>query len=229
VPLEPEQQKALAARTAAELVQDGQIVGLGTGTTVAYLLEALGERVRAGLRFIAVPTSRETARLATVRGIPLTSLDDHPRLDIDIDGADEVDPNLNLIKGRGGALLREKLVAAASGRFVVIADESKLVTRLGEHMPVPVEVVPFGWTVTLAALSRLGAVTKLRGEKTPFHTDNGNLIIDCRFAPQAAPNELAAQVKALPGVVEHGWFLGMASLAVIAHAGGTVTRLERGT
>ena len=226
--LDVEQQKALAAGEAAKLVQDKQIVGLGSGTTVAHLLQSLARRVHEeGLRFTGVPTSQETAHSATTLGLAITDLEQHPRLDIDIDGADELDPRLNLIKGHGGALLREKIVAAAAGRFIVIADQSKCVERLGQHKQVPIEVVEFGWTVTRAALDRIGAQTELRGGDQPFHTDNGNLILDSRFPSHSALAEIAARVKALPGVVEHGFFLGMASSAIVGRADGSVKRIEK--
>lgn len=220
-----DQQKRLAATAAAQIVRDGQIVGLGSGTTVIFLLEALAERVRAGLRFVGVPTSDATARLAARWGLSLGRLDEYPRLDLDIDGADEIDPALNLIKGLGGALLREKLVARAAGRFVVVVDERKPVQRLGESARVPVEVIPFGWTQTCAALMRLGAAAELRGPEPPFRTDSGNYILDCRFTDLSDPAPVAAQIKSITGVVEHGLFLGMASEAFIGHADGSVEHL----
>jgi ribose 5-phosphate isomerase A len=227
VPLSTEEQKQIAAQAAADLVQEGQTIGLGSGTTAAYLLQALAVRVSNGLRFVGVPTSEETGRAAASLGLTIAGLDQHPSLDVDIDGADEIDPQLNLIKGHGGAHLREKIVAVASQRMIVIADESKLVARLGERMPVPVEVVPFGLDVTRLALTQLGAQTVLRGGEEPFRTDNGNLIVDCRFTSDASPGELAPQIKLLPGVVEHGYFLDLASVVLIGHADGSVQRLER--
>jgi ribose 5-phosphate isomerase A len=227
VPLSTEDQKQIAAKAAADLVEDGQIVGLGSGTTAAYLLEALGERVRQGLRLIGVPTSEQTGRLAASLGLTVAGLDQYPSLDIDIDGADEIDPQLNLVKGHGGAHLREKIVAVASRRMIVIADESKLVSRLGDHMPVPVEVVPFGRVVTQSALSQLGAQAMLRGGEHPFLTDNGNVIYDCHFPNGATPQDLAGRIKQIPGVVEHGYFLSIASIVLIGHADGSVERLDR--
>lgn len=223
--LDLEQQKALAAGAAAALVEDGQIVGVGTGTTMAYLIEALAERTRAGLRFLSVATSDSTERAAQAAGLALTSLEQHPILDLDIDGADEVDPRLNLIKGRGGALLREKIVACASRRFIVVVDESKPVRRLGGRSTVPVEVVPFGWMATQRTIEALGAVAVLRRADQPFRTDNGNFILDCRFADLSNPTVLARRLKALPGVIEHGLFLGLASLVLVGHADGTLTTM----
>jgi ribose 5-phosphate isomerase A len=227
VALDQEQQKALAAQAAAKLIEDGQVIGLGSGTTVAYLLQALGDRVRGGLRCTGVPTSEETARVAASLGIAVSTLEEHPSLDLDLDGADEVDPALNLIKGKGGALLREKIVASAARRLVIIVDQSKLVEHLGGSAPVPVEIVPFGWSVTLAALRAVGATGEIRGGKEPYRTDNGNLIVDCHFADLVDPNEIATRMNAIPGVVGHGLFLGMASVVIAGHADGHVSRKER--
>jgi ribose 5-phosphate isomerase A len=227
MPLDGEQQKALVSSVAAELVEDGQVIGLGTGTTVAYLIDALGARVRAGLRFTAVPTSENTERAARAAGLTLAGLDRHPLLDLDLDGADEVDPRLDLIKGRGGALLREKIVACAARRFIVLVDEAKPVQRLGERMTVPVEIVPFGWTATLRRLEQLGATAVLRGGEQPLRTDNGNFVLDCRFSDLTDPAPLAAAVKAVSGVVEHGLFLGLASQVLVGRADGSVTSMER--
>jgi ribose 5-phosphate isomerase A len=227
VTLDAEQQKALAAGVAARMVQDGQIVGLGTGTTVAYLLAALAERVREGLRFVGLCTSERTESIARAAGITLSNLEHYPRLDLDIDGADQVDPHLNLLKGRGGALLREKIIANAARRFIVVVDESKLVHHLGEPPCLPVEIVPFGWSSTRTALENLGAEAEIRGgELTPFRTDNGNFILDCRFRTFAHPSQVAARIKALPGVIEHGFFLGLASVVLVGHADGTVSSME---
>lgn len=175
-----------------------------------------------GLRFTGVPTSTDIALLARQLGLQIGDLDRFPALDLAIDGADEVDPAFNLIKGLGGALLGEKLVANAARRFVIIVDESKLVQRLGERARVPVAVVPFGWTHTQAALQRLGAEAELRGGDQPFRTDGGHYILDCRFADLSAPARLAGEVKAITGVVEHGLFLGMATEVLVARADGAV-------
>jgi ribose 5-phosphate isomerase A len=227
VPLSTEEQKQIAANAAAHLVEDGQVVGLGSGTTAAYLLESLAERARGGLRIVGVPTSEQTGRAAADLGLTVAGLDQYPTLDLDIDGADEIDPQLNLVKGHGGAHLREKIVAVASQRMLVIADESKLVARLGDHKPVPVEVVPFGREVTRIALTKLGAQLTLRGGEQPFITDNGNVIYDCRFPSGAAPQDLAGRIKQIPGVVEHGYFLNIASIVLVGHSDGSVERLER--
>ncbi len=221
-----EQQKREAARYAADLVADGMRVGLGTGTTARFLVEGLVERVRAGLHFTGVPTSDEIAALAMGEGLSLATLDDCPHLDMTIDGADEVDPQLNLIKGRGGALTREKLVALAAARYVIIVDESKLVDRLGDHHPVPVEVVPFGWVTTRGRLETLGLDCTLRGGDKPFVTDNGNYILDCRPCAgcDLADPATANAIKLQTGVLEDGLFLGMAPLVVIGMAHGVETR-----
>src|SRR6266480_923516 len=176
--------KQLAGEAAAKLIEDGMVIGLGSGSTAAYLIYALARRIQAGLSIVgAVPTSKVTGELARDLGIPLTDLDTHPELDLDIDGADEIDEQLNLVKGGGGALLREKIVAAASRRFVVIADITKLVKQLGRGAPVPVEVIPLALTPVSRRLEALGAGVRVRqlGE-TRYYTDNGNLIVDCFFA-----------------------------------------------
>ena len=224
--------KIAAARYAAALVEDGMVVGLGSGSTAALFVRALGERVRDGLNIIGVPTSDATAALAHAEGIALATLEEYPRLDMDIDGADAVDPALNLLKGLGGALLREKIVAAAAARFVVIVDESKIVGSLAGAPLVPIEVVPFGWSRTQAALEALGATVTQRvrrdGPATAFITDGGHYIFDCRFGDLSDPVTLAARVKALTGVVDHGLFIGMAGLAVVGMAGGGVRVMNKG-
>src|SRR5579875_2843429 len=218
--------KIAAARYAAGLVEDGMIVGLGSGSTAALFVEALGERVRAGLRVTGVPTSQATEQLARGLGIALATLEEYPRLDLDVDGADAVDPALNLLKGLGGALLYEQIVAAAATRFVVIVDESKIVTALSQTPLVPVEVVPFGWSRTQAELEDLGAaVTRRRRPDDPaaaFITDGGHVVLDCRFADLSDPVAMAARIKGLTGVVDHGLFIGMANLAIVGAADGTV-------
>jgi ribose 5-phosphate isomerase A len=203
------------------------VVGLGSGRTAAAFIRALGERVRAGLRVLGIPTSEHTARLARAEGIALTTLEEHPRPEIAVDGADAIDPALQLLKGRGGALVREKIVATAAARFVVVVDEQKVVGTLAESPVVPVEVVPFGWSRTLALLESLGAVGTRRmrsgaGAGRPFESDNGNHVLDCRFADFSAPADLAARIKSLPGVVDHGLFVDLASQVIVGHADGRV-------
>ena len=217
--------KRRAAERALDWVEDGMVLGLGTGSTVRHFLELLGERLRDGaLKDVTgVPTSWDTAERATALGIPLVTLEERPRLDLAVDGADEVDPGLDLIKGLGGALLWEKIVAAAAGQLVVIVDDSKLVQRLGEKAPLPVEVVPFGWTTHLSALERLGARAVLRVDAAgkPFVTDGGHYILDCRFESGIPdPAALDAALQRRPGVVETGLFLGMADAVVVAGEAG---------
>lgn len=219
-----EELKRLAGYYAAEFVQDGQIVGLGSGSTARYATLRVAERLREGsLRgILAIPTSEETAALAQREGIPLTTLDEHPVVDITLDGADEIDPELNVIKGLGGFLLREKIVAFATRLEVIVADGSKWVPRLGTRGPVPVEVARFGWQNTLRALERTGAKAALRRRNgEPYITDEGHLIIDCLYEGGIAdPVWLHQTLNSIPGVVENGLFLGMVHRAVIASAEG---------
>jgi ribose 5-phosphate isomerase A len=217
--------KRKAAERAAEWITDGITLGLGTGSTVRHLLDVIAERRAAGewRAVVGVPTSVDTERRAAALGIPLATLAERPRIDLTIDGADEVDPELRLIKGLGGALLREKIVAAASARLVIVADDSKVVDRLGTKAPLPVEVDPFGEPVQPAFLRGLGCEPVLRRTAggDPFVTDGGNHILDCRFAGGIADPEAIERALALrPGVVESGLFLGMATAAVIAGANG---------
>jgi ribose 5-phosphate isomerase A len=219
--------KEMAARAALDLVTDGMKLGLGTGSTAARFVNGLGERVAAGLKVICVPTSEATREQAERLGIPLTTLDDTPQLDLTVDGADEIDDQLRMIKGGGGALLREKIVATASDRVVIVADESKVVAKLGAF-PLPVEVVRFGLLATMRLMEALaaevgceGAVRIRSGQgQTPFVTDQGNLIVDCVFGSIAEPEVLAFALKRVPGVVEHGLFLGLADLAIVAGSSG---------
>jgi len=215
--------KREAAAGALEFVRPGMRLGLGTGSTAKPFVEMLGERVRAGLDVIAVPTSEATRALAEQCGIRLTTLDESPALDLTIDGADEIAPDLALIKGGGGALLREKIVAAASARMVVIADSSKWVAVLG-RFPLPIEVVPFGLGATERAVAAAIAATgnsgplALRRDKAghAFVTDGGHFILDAALQKIADPRSLADRLAAIPGVVEHGLFIGLAQVAVIA-------------
>ena len=218
--------KKQAAEAALAHVRGGMRLGLGTGSTAAHFIEGLAERVRAGLAVLAVPTSEQTARLATQAGIELSTLDETPRLDLTVDGADEIGPNLVLIKGGGGALLREKIVAHASERMLVIADESKVVGSLGVF-PLPIEVVAFGLAATRIAIETAASRLDLAGELTlrehsgrTFQTDSGNFILDASFGPISDPEALASAFAAIPGVVEHGLFIGLASSALVAGTGG---------
>lgn len=222
----PDPGKLAAAEAAAALVEDGMLLGLGTGSTAALFIEALGRRVRAeGLRVRAIATSEASARQAGALGIPLLA-ESERGLDLAVDGADEVDPHLQLIKGRGGALVREKLVAESARRFVVVVDPSKLVERLGRS-ELPVEVLPFLWRRTAERLGSLGATWALRGgEEAPFVSDNGNLVVDLAFEGGIEDAiGLGAALKAMTGVVDHGLFLGLADLCLVGEAGG-VRRLR---
>jgi ribose 5-phosphate isomerase A len=216
--------KKAAAEAAAKLVETGMVVGLGTGSTASFVVSELGRRVsQEGLRIIGIPTSERTAEQARSLKIPLATLAEHTEIDLTIDGADEVERGtLYLIKGHGGALLREKIVAAASKRMAVVADETKLVERLGTHFSVPVEVVPFGWQATKRKLSQLGANPTLRlgADKRPYVTDGGHYIVDCAYGPMQAPKEVAHHLDHVVGAVEHGLFLGFASQVFIGgHSG----------
>jgi ribose 5-phosphate isomerase A len=201
------------------------VVGLGTGSTAVYAVRRIGRLLADGRlqNILAVPTSEATAREAEQCAIPLVTLDEHPLVDLTIDGADEIDPQLNLLKGLGGALLREKVVAAASRRMVVVADASKQVDRLGRHAPLPVEVIPFARRPVSEYLTALGArVTERLKDGKLFVTDEGNLLLDCYFGPIADAERLAQAIRAQPGVVEHGLFLGIASQAIVASKEGIV-------
>ena len=217
------------AEHALRFVEDGHVVGLGTGHAATAFVRVLAERVRAGLRVAGVPTSEATARLARELGIPLVSLAERPVVDVALDGADEVDPGLDLVKGWGGALLREKIVADAARRFVVLVGPEKLVSTLGSRGKLPVEVVPFGAAVCGARLERLGLRPALRGgDATPFVTDSGNWIYDCAVDPIADAGWLDAALRAIPGVVATGLFLGMADVVVIDSDGRIETRVREG-
>jgi ribose 5-phosphate isomerase A len=217
--------KQEAARRALEYVRPGMKLGLGTGTTARHFVDLVGERVKAGLEVRCVGTSVATESQARGLGIPLAALDDLLELDLTVDGADEIDPKLRLIKGGGGALLREKIVAAASKRMVVIADSSKLVAELGAF-PLPVEVVPFGLASTRRHIERaaaelgLAGPIRLRGGSSPFVTDGGHYILDCSLGAIAEPERLGKTLSQIPGVVEHGLFVGFARTAIIAGAEG---------
>jgi len=228
--------KQAAAVRALDLVCDGMWLGLGTGSTAARFVEALGQKVASGLQVLCVPTSEATRAQAESLGIPLTTLDETPHLHLTVDGADEIDDQLRLIKGGGGALLREKIVATASDQMVVIADNSKLVPMLGKF-PLPLEVVRFGFAATRRLVEAMAAQAGCEGEiklrKTesgePFVSDQGNFILDCHFGSIPEPEVLGFALKRVPGVVEHGLFLGVADLAIVASKEGvTVLPPRRG-
>jgi ribose 5-phosphate isomerase A len=219
--------KRQAAARALEQVADGMKLGLGTGSTAKHFVDLLGEKVRAGMKVVGVPTSEATRAQAAQCGIALTTLDEVDRLDLTVDGADEVDPALELIKGGGGALLREKIVAAASDRMIVIADETKWVDALG-RFPLPVEVIPFGFGATRHALERAFAEAGVSGQMGVrkakdghvFVTDGGHWIVDAHLGRIADPPRLARLLNVIPGVVEHGLFIGLASTVILAGAQG---------
>jgi ribose 5-phosphate isomerase A len=222
-----ETQKRAAAARALELVEPGMRLGLGTGSTARHFVELLGERVRAGLRVVAVPTSEVTQRDAQRLGVPLTTLEETPALDLTVDGADEISPDLSLIKGGGGALLREKIVASASARMVVIADESKWVATLG-RFPLPIEVVPFGLAATRRAVEAAAAAAHCPGpavlrqtkDGLPFVSDCGHWILDAALGRIPDPGALADRLARIAGVVEHGLFIGLAQTAILASLDG---------
>lgn len=211
-----DQEKQAVARAAVELVESGSVVGLGSGSTSTYAIRFLAERVQKGLKIIGVPTSQKSKELAEQLGIPLATLEEEPDIDIDIDGADEIDPQLNLIKGGGGAFLREKIIASVSRRFVVIADSAKQVKRLGKF-PLPVEVISFAQSLIKPRIEALGARVSLRSYAygNPYVTDEGHHILDCSFGEIADPPALAEALRRIPGVVEHGLFIGMAEMALV--------------
>jgi len=212
-----DQEKEAAARASLRFVKDGQVVGLGTGSTASHFIKLLGEQVKNGLRVRGIPTSVRSRELAESLGIPLTTLDECQEIAVTVDGADEVDPQLRLIKGGGGALLREKIVASATRQMVVVADATKQVQRLGKF-PLPVEVIKFAQALVAKRISALGAAVQLRTgtDGKPFMTDENNHIRDCRFGEIQDPDGLARQLSDMPGVVEHGLFIGMASVVLFA-------------
>lgn len=221
--------KHMVGEEAAKLIEEGMVIGLGSGSTATFLIYALARRIQNGLRIVgAVPTSQATEQLAGSLDIPLTNLDAHPELDLDIDGADEIDEQLNLIKGGGGALLREKVVASGAKRFIVIGDITKQVPRLGIKTPLPIEVIPFAATPVSRRLETLGVSVQVRqlGNQA-YLTDNGNMILDCSFPNGIAdPQQVHTYIKSIVGVVETGLFLNMAEQALIGGPNG-VTYLKR--
>jgi len=213
--------KEMAAREAVKYVEEGMVVGLGSGTTATIAIKLLGEKVRDGLTIIGIPTSKESEKVAESMGIPIGELRAQPPVDLTIDGADEVDPNLNLIKGLGGALVREKIVASHSNLEIIVADDSKMVERLGQKAPVPVEVLRFAHEATIGKLQKLGCACRVRFRNDQqFVTDNGNLIVDCRFTAIEDPKRLEAAINMIPGVVDNGLFLGMADKVILATSDG---------
>jgi ribose 5-phosphate isomerase A len=209
-------EKLEAARVAIGFVRDGEVVGLGSGSTASIVIRLLAERVRSGLRIRGVATSAHSERLARKMGIPLTTLDKIQQIDVTIDGADEVDPQFRLIKGGGGALLREKIVASASRKMVIVADSSKCVRALG-RFPLPVEIIPFAAALVKKNIAALGATVRLRknAKGKPYVTDEGHYILDCHFGRISNPSVLARKLEQMPGVVEHGLFIGYADVVVI--------------
>jgi ribose 5-phosphate isomerase A len=215
--------KRLAAAEAVKLVKNGMVVGLGTGSTTRYAIDRIGERLKDGSLsdIVGIPTSSGSERLARQLGIPLSTLQDHPVIDLTIDGADEVGPDLALIKGQGGALLHEKVVACASRRLIIIVDDSKLVTVLGSRSPLAIEVVRFGWGTYLEALGAFGCkpIRRMQGAE-PYLTDEGNYIVDCHFTRIDDPVKMERELNLIPGVVENGIFNGLASLVYVASESG---------
>lgn len=235
--MEREELKKLAGEEAVKHVEDGMIVGLGTGSTVEYTICKLGELVRNGLKIECIPTSIHTKRRAKEENIPLTTLEEHPEIDVTIDGADEVDGFLNLIKGGGGALTREKIIAFNSKKVIIIVDDSKVVKALGIDIPLPVEVVKFGWQATKKSLEQFGwqpakqsldeiactvELRKVMGDE-PFITDNGNYILDCEFQRIDNPEELEKEINNVPGVVENGLFIGLVHEVIVGGKQGILT------
>ncbi|MGH9497495.1 MAG: ribose-5-phosphate isomerase RpiA [Candidatus Sulfotelmatobacter sp.] len=222
-----DQEKEAAARASLKFVKDGQVVGLGTGSTAAYFIKLLGAQIKNGLRVRGIPTSVRSKELAESLGIPLTTLDECQQIDVTVDGADEVDPQLRLIKGGGGALLREKVVASATRQQVIVADATKQVQHLGKF-PLPVEVIRFAQALVAKRIAALGADVQERSgaDGKPYLTDENNHILDCRFGEIRDPEGLARELNAMPGVVEHGLFVGLASVALFAR-GSEIIELRR--
>jgi ribose 5-phosphate isomerase A len=218
-----DREKDAAAKASLRYVNDGDIVGLGTGSTAAFMVRALAEKLRAGLKIVGIPTSKRTEELAASLGIAVTTLDEYQDINVTIDGADEFDSQLRLIKGGGGALLREKIVASASRKLVIIADSSKQASKLG-RFPLPVEVIPFAEKLVARKIVAMGAQVKLReyAYGNPFVTDEGHHILDCHFGEIDDPEKIGSELSFMPGIVEHGLFLNMASVVVVGKADGVV-------
>ena len=220
-------QKKLAAGQAVEEVQSGMVVGLGTGSTIYYALLKLGERIREGLKIVGIPTSERTEAIAAEQGIPLSTLAKHTAIDLTIDGADEVDANLDLIKGGRGALVREKIIAHASKRLVIVVDESKISQVLGANFFLPVEIVQFNWMATQRAVNQICGKSTLRcADQKPFVSDNGNYILDCHFGEIPHPAQTELQLNNIPGVVENGLFVNRADKVIIGTTSGIQIRTK---
>ena len=222
-----DQEKEVAARASLAFIKDGQVVGLGTGSTATHFIKLLGEEVKKGLRIRGIPTSVRSQELAGTLGIPLLTLDECQEIDVTVDGADEVDPQLRLIKGGGGAALREKIIASATKQLVIVADATKQVERLGKF-PLPVEVIKFAQALVAKRIAALGADVHLRAgnDGKAYLTDENNHILDCRFGEIRDPDGLARELSGMPGVVEHGLFIGMASVVLFAR-GSEIVELKR--
>ena len=223
--MEREELKKLAGEEAVKYIKDEMIVGLGTGSTVEYTLRKLGKKVGEGLNIQGIPTSIHTKRIANEENIPLTTLEENPEIDLTIDGADEVDSYLNLIKGGGGALTREKIIAFNSKKVIIVIDDSKVVKALGIDFPLPVEVIKFGWTSTKKTLEKFGCEVKIREimENEPYITDNGNYILDCEFERIEDPEQLDTDLNLIPGVVETGLFIGLVDEVIVGSKQGVMT------
>jgi ribose 5-phosphate isomerase A len=226
-PMANDQEKETAARASLRFIKDGQVVGLGTGSTAAYFIQMLGELVKKGLRIRGIPSSVRSGEQAAKLGIPLTTLDECQQIDVTVDGADEVDPQLRLIKGGGGALLHEKIVASASRQLVIVADATKRVPVLGKF-PLPVEVIKFAKALVKKRIEALGARVELRqnADSSPFLTDENNYILDCHFGQIRGADGLANKLSDMPGVVEHGLFIGVANVVLVGN-GSEVIELRR--
>jgi len=221
------QEKQKAARTAVDQIEDGMLVGLGTGSTAAFAISYLGEKVRSGLTISAIPTSEASKKQAQSEGIPLIDFETSPSIDLCIDGADEIDSELNMIKGGGGALLREKIVASSAKRYLIIIDSSKQVESLG-NFPLPVEVIPFGWQVVSRKLKEMDASPELRKSGSqPFVTDEGNYILDCRFNSIPEVEQLETELNRIPGVVENGLFVAMCDQMIMGEGDQVILKERR--
>jgi len=225
-----EEAKKKASAEAVKHVKDGFTIGLGSGSTVAYAIQEIGKRIQQRkLRILGVPTSHQAMMLAVHCGIPITTLNEHPQLNLTIDGADQIDRHLDLIKGMGGALTREKIVASVAKQFVIVADETKLIEKLGANCAVPVEVLPFALPTVMLKMQEKGGKPVLReakGKVGPVVTDNGNFIVDVDFGPINTPKELDSQLKSIPGIIETGLFVQMADIVYVGTRVGTVQKLE---